>query len=366
MNKRVITLLIFLLVFIMCGGMFTVLALSPNPDADPEEFEKHAKEFWDKEQEYQESQKPENKNDGNIFTKYWWAFAAGGVVLATGGTCGVVSAVRKKKNQSVDDDRQESSPDIQDTIIIGNALHIGSRDSQQDCFIISDVSNTGLREQKGILGVVADGMGGMADGAEASAIVSRTMLQYFNEVPSSGRPELDLLNMVNIANDNVCRYMTDRDPGGSTVVAVIIQDDYFHWITVGDSRIYLTRNGAIKQINREHIYAVELDERAARGEISWESAAGDSKRAALTSYLGMGELEKIDRNIHPVQLVDGDRVLLLSDGVFDTLTDNEILDTMSLSPQESAELLKEMTLAKQNPNQDNLAIVILEYRSVTK
>jgi len=362
MKKIVITLLILLFIVVIFGGMLTVYALSPNPDADPDEARRHAEEFWAREQELQVR---------NFFAKYWWAFAAGGV-LVLGGGAGTILMLRKRKKRAAAtglpnayaETTVELFPNTQSTVLIGNALHIGSRESQQDCFIISDISNTELCEQKGILGVVADGMGGMADGAEASAIVSRTMLQYFNEVPSSGRPELDLLNMVNIANDNVCRYMTGRDPGGSTVVAAIIQGDHFHWITVGDSRIYLFRNGAIKQINREHIYAVELDERAARGEISWESAAGDSKRAALTSYLGMRDLEKIDRNLHPVQLVDGDRVLLLSDGIFDTLTDNEILETMFLPPQESAIQLKEKTLAKQNPNQDNLAAVILEYRGV--
>jgi serine/threonine protein phosphatase PrpC len=185
-------------------------------------------------------------------------------------------------------------------------------------------------------------------------------------VGSSGQPELDLLNMVNAANDNVNRFMSGRDKGGSTVVAVIIHGGNLYWVAVGDSRICLIRNGAIMQVNREHVYSVDLDEKAATGEISWESAAGDPKRAALTSYLGMSTLEKIDRSLRPMQLLDGDRVLLMSDGIFGILTDNEILHAMSLPPQDSAMKLQEMTLAKQNPNQDNLTAVIFEYRSVQK
>jgi protein phosphatase len=205
-------------------------------------------------------------------------------------------------------------------------------------------------------------MGGMADGAEASAIVSRTMLQYFNEVDSSNYPELDLLVMLNAANDNVNHFMSERDKGGSTIVAVIIHNMKLYWVAVGDSRIYLVRNTAVVQLNREHVYSVELDEKAASGEISWEDAVGDSKREALTSYLGIDSLEKVDRSLRATQLIEGDRVLLMSDGVFGVLTDEEILSAMIHTPQESAVLLQEMVLNKQNPNQDNFTAIIFEYR----
>jgi serine/threonine protein phosphatase PrpC len=207
-------------------------------------------------------------------------------------------------------------------------------------------------------------MGGMADGGEASAIVVRTMLQYFNEVPSSGKPELDLLNMLCAANENVNRFISGRNKGGSTLVAVIIHDGKMYWAAVGDSRICLIRNGAILQVNREHTYAVDLDKMAAMGEKTWEEAANDPRRSALTSYLGMGELKHVDRNLRPVQLISGDRILLMSDGVFDLLADAEILAAMPFEPQASAVKLQETVLAKNNPNQDNLTAVILEYRGV--
>ena len=266
---------------------------------------------------------------------------------------------KKRKKPAAEQHTEQAN--IQSTVLIGNLHHIGARESQQDSFCISDISNVELCARKGILGVVADGMGGMADGAEISAIVSRTMLQYFNEVDPSGHPELDLLVMVNAANDNINHFMTGRDKGGSTVVAVIIHDMKLYWVAVGDSRICLVRNTAIISLNREHVYSVELDEKAAKGEISWEAAAGDPKREALTSYLGMKNLEKVDRCLHPMQLLYGDRILLMSDGVFGVLTDADILQTMTFPPQESAMKLQEMILAKANPNQDNLTAIIFEY-----
>jgi protein phosphatase len=247
-------------------------------------------------------------------------------------------------------------------ISLGNAFHIGARESQQDNFCISNIFDPEVRKAKGVLGVVADGMGGLADGAEISSIVTRTMLQYFNENDSSGKAESDLLNMLNAANENVNKFLSSSsDQGGSTVVAVIIRGDMLSWVAVGDSRIYLVRNGTVIQINREHTYAVELDEKAAAGEMSWDEALSHPKRSALTGYLGSGELDKIDRSLRPMQLLEGDRVLLMSDGVFGNLTDEEISGAMFYEPQESAVKLQEMTLAKQNPHQDNLTALIFKY-----
>jgi serine/threonine protein phosphatase PrpC len=320
---------------------------------------------------------------------HWFAIGAGAVIL------GVTLAVvfRKKRKAAYMPAPRSVQPDIPpaqavpdapesptvaitptvapsppsptaDPISIGNAHHIGMRENQQDCFVISDISNKELCAQKGVLGVVADGMGGMADGAEVSAIAAQTMLQQFNELPPSGQPELDLLNMLYAANDNVNRFVSDREKGGSTIVSVIIRDKYLYWAAVGDSRICLIRNGAVMQVNREHTYAVDLDAKAATGEISWEEASGDPKRAALTSYLGMGKLELVDRSLRPMQLLDGDRVLLMSDGIFGVLSDAEILSTMQLPPQESALKLQELVLGKQNPNQDNFTAIIFEHRDV--
>jgi serine/threonine protein phosphatase PrpC len=187
------------------------------------------------------------------------------------------------------------------------------------------------------------------------------MLQYFNEVAAIGEPAQELLNMVVVATDNVTRFVESNNRGGSTVVATIIHNGKLYWISVGDSRIYLIRNGAIIQLNTEHIYMMDLAERVAAGEMTWEEAQSDPQKNALTSYLGMGQLEKIDRNLQPMDLLAGDRILLMSDGIFGTLANEEILGAMSQYPHTSAEELQNRVLAKQKPNQDNLTAVVVQY-----
>lgn len=270
---------------------------------------------------------------------------------------------KKKKSDAMhNEDYRSNGNNGSLTVNIGNAHHIGARESQQDSFGISDILSRELCEKKGVFAVVADGMGGLSNGKEVSAIVTSSMLKYFNEKTFHSAPEIELLNMVSSANEEVNRYLGKDGKGksGSTLISIILQNRQLYWAAAGDSRICLVRNNSILQLNREHTYGCELDEKAAMGEISREEAQNNPQRAALTSYLGMGKLEKIDRSIRPLNLVSGDRVLLMSDGVFGALSDEEILSVMNIPPYESAVMLERMILAKNKPNQDNFTAVIFE------
>ncbi len=245
---------------------------------------------------------------------------------------------------------------------IGNAHHIGARENQQDSFGISDIGNSALCMEKGVLAVVADGMGGLANGAQISATVTSVMLRSFEAQRAGTDCSEELLAMLGRANDEVNRFLSSgaQEQSGSTVVAALIKGSDLHFISVGDSRICLVRGGSLIPINREHTYASELDEKAARGEISPAQAHSDPQRRALTSYIGMGRLEKIDRSLRPIPLQRGDRILLMTDGVFGTLSEQEILDAVGLDAYEAAAALEGAVLGKKKPGQDNFTAVILQ------
>ncbi len=244
---------------------------------------------------------------------------------------------------------------------IGNVHNIGKRENQQDSFGISDLSNKKLCKEKGIFAVVADGMGGLSGGAEISALVTTYMLNYFagsNTEDISGL----LLNMLLSANQEVRKYLVNNDNrhSGSTVVNVIIKENTLYFLAVGDSRIYLFRGGALLQLNREHTYGSELDERAARGELSIEEARNDAQRTALTSYIGMDKILHIDRNLRPIPLMKGDRILLMSDGIFGTLSEEELVTIGKLHAYEGAIRMEKMIVSKEKENQDNYTSIIIE------
>jgi serine/threonine protein phosphatase PrpC len=241
-----------------------------------------------------------------------------------------------------------------------NIQGVGSRESQQDSFGVTDITNT----RRGVFAVVADGMGGAANGAEISRIVTSHMLRAFQSAQSEANdPAALLLRMVSGAQDEARAYIERQgnQTSGSTVVAVIVKEGGFHFISVGDSRVCLLRGGALVQLNREHTCASELDERAARGEISLEAARNDPQRGALTSYIGLEGQLQIDSNHKPIPILSGDRLLLMSDGVFGTLTDAELAEAAgTVNVYEAGAAIERAVLAKQRPNQDNFTAILLE------
>nr|WP_269141924.1 protein phosphatase 2C domain-containing protein [Lientehia hominis] len=249
---------------------------------------------------------------------------------------------------------------------IGNLHHIGGREEQQDSFAISDVTNSTLCEKRGSFAVVADGMGGLSNGARISAIVTSSMMSRFeegNREEFRGEREIpmELLQMVQNAEREALRFLgTSHEQSGSTVVAAWIYAGRLYFISVGDSRICLLRNGTVTILNREHTYGSELDEMAARGEIPIKEARENVQRHALTSYIGIEPLEKIDRNIHGLPLLPGDKILLMSDGVFGTISEKEILKAAVQDAAVMAQDLQAMVLSHRRSGQDNFTAVILQ------
>jgi serine/threonine protein phosphatase PrpC len=247
-------------------------------------------------------------------------------------------------------------------IIPGNAQHIGTRREQQDDFGFSDLNDQDFVNNGGVLAVIADGMGGLAMGREASRLAKQTMLRaYEAKTPEESIPAA-LTRALEVANAAV--YELSRQAGqegevGTTLVAAVIKDQELHWVSVGDSRIYLYRQGELFLLTTDHDYGRELARMAAAGEITWEEASSDPNRRALTSYLGIPQLLEVDRNSEPEFLEPGDLVLLCSDGLYGNLTEEEMADLLETHPQEAAELLVEATVQKNLVNQDNLTVAIM-------
>ena len=239
---------------------------------------------------------------------------------------------------------------------IGKLHHIGMRKQQQDSLGITETAD-------GLCAVVADGMGGLSQGDKVSQKIVMTMLQDASRLPRALGPG-SLFEMVAHANEEVNRMLgvENQYKSGSTLISVLVRPEGFEWVSVGDSRIYLYRNEKLIQLNREHTYEAELLEQAVNGEISFAEAQKDPRKKGLTSFIGMGKLKYIDGSRRPVAAQAGDRLLLMSDGVFNTLSEQEMCEILknSGSPEEAAQLFEQRILAYQRPKQDNFTAVILE------
>lgn len=247
-------------------------------------------------------------------------------------------------------------------IAVANVHGIGGRDSQQDAFAVSNISDAPLCKSRGVLAVLADGMGGLNFGSEISGIVVGTMMEAFQrgDIPES--PAEALMRLVRLADDKVAEFLSGHAnaSGGSTAVAVIIRNGELDYISVGDSRVCLIRDGRMETLSRAHNYGTELDELAERGVYTEEYAAAHPYRHALTSFIGIQDLNKIDRSYRSIPLRQGDRVLLMSDGVFNTLSDDRIIKCMKPDPYASADALEKALLDEKAPDQDNYTAVLID------
>ena len=242
-----------------------------------------------------------------------------------------------------------------------NIQNIGMREEQQDSFGISNINDKKLFNEKGVFAIVADGMGGLENGKESSSIVVESMMNYFTEKLFISSIPIELRNMIINSNNELLDYLSrgGNIKSGSTSIAVIIKGSQLFWISVGDSRIYLYRRGKVFTLNRDHVYGTELNEKAFRGQISFEEALNHPDRKALTSYMGIQKMTEIDQNIKPFKLNQGDKIILCSDGIYGSLDEKEIEEAMKLDTQNAAIELQNSILKKNIKYQDNLTAVVI-------
>ena len=147
------------------------------------------------------------------------------------------------------------------------------------------------------------------------------------------------------------------------MVSALIVENALWWISVGDSRIYLYRDQHLNQLSRDHDLLQDWMGEILEGKRSMAEAVNDPDGRKLTSFIGMGELRYIDHNHDSIPLLPGDRVLLMSDGIYGTVSDAEMEAILqsSTNVQEAASQIAQRVADASLPYQDNYTLVILGY-----
>ncbi len=250
-------------------------------------------------------------------------------------------------------------------VIPGNAIHIGQRKQQQDAFALSDFDDADFIAHGGYLAVVADGIGGLLYGAQAATVATTEFVNYYMSKLNEQSVEDALDQALLAANQSVLNeayWRNCSEQMGSTLVAALIYEGHLYWRAVGDSHLYLYREGRLSQLNADHNFARELQRQVNEGLLCQAQADYHPDRDALECYLGLNPLHEVERNANPLVLQAGDKVLLCSDGIDGVLTAEEIMACLDNSPMTAAQLLSDSTLQKQCANQDNLTAVVLSYQ----
>ncbi|WP_344488573.1 PP2C family protein-serine/threonine phosphatase [Glycomyces endophyticus] len=203
---------------------------------------------------------------------------------------------------------------------------------------------------------VADGMGGMAAGDLASAIVINTVARL--DVPPPADSVVDeLADAVADANRAIRRCVADdpqKEGMGTTLTALWFDGEWFNLVHIGDSRAYRMREGGFEQVTVDDTYVQMLVD---EGRITAEEAERHPQRSLLLRALGASEVEPAFQTIKGVA---GDRLLLCSDGLSGPVSDADIARTLqtAATPQEAAETLVQQALDAGAP--DNVTVLIAD------
>ncbi len=240
----------------------------------------------------------------------------------------------------------------------------GSRKEQQDDYGM--VLGT-YKGKQTLLAVLADGMGGMKNGAQFSWITVEYLMKHFQEALDTGLPPFSiLLKLACGANNEAYKIYDEEKPGGTTLIAGMFVEDRFYMLSVGDSRIYLFRKHKTEkkyvplQLNREHVLGPSLDERAWMGKISFEDAKDNMYRDSLISGIGSEKIRRIDLTLNPIRLLTGDKVVFMSDGIYRSLSEEEMAKDLELTPDKASDELVRHVLEKKIPHQDNMSVIVVE------
>lgn len=244
-------------------------------------------------------------------------------------------------------------------ISLGKIHDVGRRDYQQDSF-----GQTAVLCNTGILAVLADGMGGLSGGERVSQKIVMEALTFGSTLQANQVPTA-LPGMVAGINRAVNQMLGPKGlyTSGSTVVSALITGNALRWISVGDSRVYLYRDGQISQLSRDHDLLQDWMPDILEGKRSMAEALRDPNGRKLTSFIGMGELRHVDYNRTPIPLLPGDRVLLMSDGVYGTVSDAEMAAILRDcgSVQLAASHIGQRIMGAALPYQDNYTLIVLGY-----
>lgn len=210
---------------------------------------------------------------------------------------------------------------------------------------------------EGTLFAVADGLGGHQAGEVASSMALEEVEKRLQAKEGDEDHLARIKDSIEAANLRVLKAAANPERQGmaTTLTAAVIRGSKLYLGHVGDSRAYLLRDGALRRLTADHSMVQEL---VNRGKLSSDEADHHPQRNVLTRALGTSP--EIDVDLISLSLASGDRVLLATDGLSSSISDDAISSIISKAkdPQGICEELADA--ANSEGGQDNITVVVVE------
>lgn len=237
----------------------------------------------------------------------------------------------------------------------------GRRANNEDFAAFFEPEDFEELKERGCLYIVADGVGGAAQGERASQFAAQKVLYEYYQ-PSSLQPPEHLRDIMERVNGDIHAYALDNHTRmATTMVAAIVREGMLHVANVGDSRAYLIRGGIVTQINRDHSIVGEM---MAHGEMTEAEAMASKIKNRLTRSIG-GEPEVTVDVYPPIQLKNGDKILLCSDGLTRYALREDIAKMTAQGTNEEI-VQRLIQFANENGGADNISVVFASYQSTSE
>ncbi len=233
--------------------------------------------------------------------------------------------------------------------------------------------NFSILEDAGLY-IVADGMGGHASGEVASKMAVDSLREFFAATAqdpertwpykmdrSKGYEENRLITGIKLANLRIYES-AQRDPRqrgmGTTIVTMFAVEDGVYVAHVGDSRVYRVRDGKLEQMTEDHSL---LNDYIKMKRLTPEEIANFPHKNVIVRALGMKDTVKVDTRYEQPRA--GDTYLLCSDGLSGPVTDPEMLEIVTATPDLKGAATKLIERANQNGGPDNITVVLARWLS---
>jgi PPM family protein phosphatase len=251
-----------------------------------------------------------------------------------------------------------------DTIQFYATTDVGRvRDHNEDNFLV---------DKKLALSIVADGMGGHAAGEVASALAVRIIHEevkkhreiidkYTDERVSARIGSKEILGLLEMAVQRACARINDEAKAdtnkrgmGTTLSSLLIVGSYGFIAHVGDSRIYLLREGNVQQITEDHTVYNELIK---RGKLTREQIDKVAQKNAITRAVGV--YERVEVDTLTIEVLPGDQFLLASDGLHGYIAHTAELEPYLEDEDGDAATRGLIELANRKGGKDNITAIIV-------
>ena len=256
------------------------------------------------------------------------------------------------------------------------------RPANEDQFLIAEltktmtIAHTSLRgpsallgDERGQLFLVADGMGGHAAGERASALADALIEQFTVNTfkwflqddepgPDSAASEFAAaINQADAAIIDESKANPELEGMGTTLTLAYAVGTQLFVLHVGDSRAYLFRAGALRQLTHDHTVVADM---VRRGELRPEQASQHRMRHVITNVLG-GRERGVRAEAHVVDLQPDDELLLCSDGLTEMVNAGDITGILSAEEEPERAARRLIELANERGGHDNVSVIVARF-----